>query len=174
MGKIASSRFIVTVGLPPGQQTSWPHGFNFYFRVQDQTDLTQTALYLFGTVADTAMDIPAPKDWSLTNPAITTTPQPLNVADWGGMANYTERNENYTIRSKIWIGPDAFNGRRFPVGLHISINAPHAGIATSNVASYPFRLRAVSPDVEHPGMTAAAARIRKMFIPAILRPGASP
>jgi hypothetical protein len=163
-----TSRFTVIVGLPPGQQRDWPHGFNFYFRVQDQTDPTQWALYLFGTVADTGMDIPLPQSWSVTD-HVTFTPEPLSVAEWSGKALYTERNENYAIHTKMWIGPDILNGRMFAVGLRISVDAPQAGISRSSFEQYPFRLRAVSPDVEFPGITATRNRLRAMFIPQILR-----
>lgn len=163
-----TSRFTVIVGLPPGQQRDWPHGFNFYFRVQDQTDPTQWALYLFGTVADTAIDIPLPQSWSATD-RVTLTPKPLSVAEWNGKALYTERNENYAIRTKMWIGPDILNGTMFAVGLRVSVDEPQAGISTSTFSQYPFRLRAVSPDVEFPGITAIRKRLRGMFIPQILR-----
>jgi hypothetical protein len=54
------------------------------------------ALYLYGTVADTSMDGPLPKEWSVTD-HVTFTPQPLTVAEWSGKAFYTERNENYAF-----------------------------------------------------------------------------
>jgi hypothetical protein len=154
-----TSRFTVILGLPPGQQRDWPNGFNFYFRVQDHADPTQWALYLYGTVADTSMDIPLPKQWSVTD-HVTFTPQPLSVAEWSGKAFYTERNENYAIHTKIWIGPDILNGRVFAVGLRV--------VSTDHMAAYPFMLRAVSADVDHPGITASMNRLRQMFIPQIL------
>ena len=165
-----TSLFNVIVGLPPGQQPDWPNGFNFYFRVQDQKDPTQWALYLFGTVADTAMDVPLPQSWSVTD-HVTQTPEPLSVTEWSGKAMYLEKNENYSIRSRMWINPDVLKGRVFAVGLHISIDEPQAGISGRSMSAYPFRLRAVSPDVEFPGITASMTRLRAMFIPHILRPG---
>jgi hypothetical protein len=159
-----SSQFIVTVGLPPGQQVDWPNGFNFYVRVDDHTHPRQSAIYLFGTVADTAMDVPLPQSWSLTTPAYTVTPEPLSVAEWSGRAMYSERNENYAIATKLWIGPDILKGRMFAVGLRVSINKPDSGTSTSHMAPYPFRLRTVSPDVKFPGIT----EIRRMFIPPII------
>lgn len=164
MGEITSSRFIVTVGLPPGQQVDWPHGFNFYLRVDDHLHPTQSAIYLFGTVADTAMDVPSPQSWSLTTPAITATPRPLSVAGWSGMAMYSERNENYAIDTKLYIGPDILNGSMFAVGLRVSINKPDSGTSTMHMARYPFQLRSVSADVKFPGITA----IRRMFIPPLI------
>ena len=163
-----TSRFTVILGLPPGHQRDWPHGFNFYFRVQDQADPTQWALYLYGTAAGMGADIPLPERWSVTD-HVTHTPEPLGVAERNGTALYVEKNENYTISTKIWIGPDILNGRMFTVGLRISIDAPQAGVSTNRQAPYPFRLRAVSPDVEYPGITATMSRLRAMFIPHILR-----
>jgi len=162
-----TTRFGVIVGLPPGQQSDWPHGFNFYFRIQDQTDPTQWALYLFGTVADTSVDIPLPESWSLAD-HVTSTPQPLSVGEWSGKAIYIERNENNAIRTTIWIGPDVLNGLTFPVGLRVSINKPQPGISSSSTSSYPFRLRAISPDVDFPRITSLRNRLRKIFIPHIL------
>jgi hypothetical protein len=162
-----SSRFTVILGLPPGEQRDWPNGFNFYFRVQDQTDPTQWALYLFGPVADTSIDVPLPQSWSVTD-HVTHTPQPLSVAEWSGKGMYSETNQNYTIHSKMWIAPDVLNGRVFAVGLHISINKPQAGTSTDRMSSYPFQLRAVSPDVDQPGITSSMNRLRSMFIPQIL------
>ena len=160
-----SSRFIVTVGLPPGQQVYWPNGFNFYVRVDDHVHPMQSAIYLFGTVADTAMDVPSPQSWSLTIPAFTVTPQPLSVAEWSGTAMYSERNENYAIDTKMWIRPDILNGRMFAVGLRVSINKPDSGTSTTHMSSYPFRLRAVSADVK---ITATMNQIRRMLIPPLI------
>jgi hypothetical protein len=168
VGEITSSRFIVTVGLPPGQQVDWHNGFNFYVRVDDHAHPTQSAIYLFGTVADTAVDVPMPQGWSITTPGFTLTPQPLCVDEWSGTAIYTERNQNYAIDTKMWIGPDILKGRVFAIGLHVSINKPDSGTSTTSMSSYPLRLRAVSPDVKSPGITEKMNKIRRMFIPPLI------
>lgn len=168
MEEIKSSQFVVTVGLPPGEQVDWPNGFNFYFRVDDHADPMQSAIYLYGTVADTATNVPLPQSWSLTNPAITITPEPLSVDDWSGTALYSERNENYAIDTKMWIRPDILKGRAFPVGLRVSTNKPQSGTATAYVSPYPVRLRAVSAAVKISRITATMNPIRRMFIPPII------
>jgi hypothetical protein len=55
-------------------------------RVQHQSIPTQTALYLFGTVADTSQNVPMRQSWSLQHPSITVTPKPLSATDWSGGA----------------------------------------------------------------------------------------
>jgi hypothetical protein len=128
---------------PPGQQRDWPHGFNFYFGVQDPTDPTQWALYLYGTAADMAVEIPLPERWSVTD-HVTHTLNRSALPNGTARLFMFEKNENYQ--------PWRFHDRRsLPRPTNVSalprvlrLSGSHIAVmAWSNAhPSAPFRLAA--------------------------------
>jgi hypothetical protein len=157
MAKIASSRFIVEMAAAPGQRLN---NENFWFMVTDQMHQKHTALYYFGNVEK---PLPQPTAWSTTVPPYTMTPEPLGVAEWGGTAIFSETNENYVVRTKIFISPDVLKGRLFWFEVHAHLNQPQSGTFRSSFSA-PFRLRQVSRDVEQSHIT----ELMSVFRPKIL------
>jgi hypothetical protein len=154
---MSSSMFMVTMAARPGQLLN---SENFWFMVTDHINQRQRALYYFGNVEKPP---PEPTTWSITRPPITRTPEPLGVADWGGTAIFSETNHNRVVHTKIWIGPDVLKGRLFGFEIHAHLNEPQRGESRQSFSA-PFRLRQVSRDVEHPGLT----ELMNAFRPKIL------
>ena len=149
MSKTSGSRFIVQMAIRAGDQIDiW--GGNFWFMVMDQVNQEQRALYFFGNI-----DAPPkrPIVWSMTTPAITTTPKPLSVADWSGKAILWERQWGAKFVDEMIVSPDALDGHVIRFGINAHINDPQPGYGASH--SYAaFGLREVSPAVELPEGTA--------------------
>jgi hypothetical protein len=149
MAKITGSRFMVMIAARPGQTLDYM-GSNFWFSVMDQEHSDQRALYYLGNIETPPQ---RPISWSITDPAILTTPKPIGVADWGGRAVFWERNVDRDIRTEIWISPDALDGGpaiRFAI--HAHLNSPQPGRATDTFVA-PFKLREIAPGVEPPAGT---------------------
>jgi hypothetical protein len=161
MAKITGTRFIVTMAIRPDAQIDYM-GSNFWFMVTDQVNQDQKALYYWGTA-----DVPPkhPITWSITDPPIVTTPQPLGVADWGGQAVFSEKQQDGKFRTEMWISPDVLAGRTIRFGIHAHLNDPQRGFSSQHGSSA-FTLREVAPGVEVPaGMPQAPGPSVLAFMP---------
>jgi hypothetical protein len=138
--KVLGTRFIIQVAAKPGQQLD-ANADNFYFKIMNQLDQSQEALYYFGNV-----DVPPPNPtpWSITFPAIVTTPQPLGVADWAGTAIFTEKQVAGEMRTEIWINPDVIRDKLIRFQIYAHLDKPQTGAENSRTHfSAPFKLRQI-------------------------------
>lgn len=145
--KIVSTRFIVMMAVEPRAMIS-VNGENFYFQVIDEKNQSQQAIYHFGN-ANTPPPNPAP--WSITIPAVVTTPLPLGAADWAGTAIFYEKQIDGAMRTEFWVVPDALNNNMIRFGVHAHLDSPSAGADNSSSQfSGPFRLVNVSQGAPPP------------------------
>jgi hypothetical protein len=143
--KVLGTRFIIQIAAKAGQQLD-ANADNFYFQIMNQSDQSQQALYFFGNV-----DVPPPNPtpWSITNPAIVTTPMPLGVADWAGTAIFYEKQERGAMRTEIWINPEVIKDKLIRFGIHAHLDSPQSSAEGSSTSfSAPFKLREVSQGVK--------------------------
>jgi len=153
--KILSTRFMIFMAVKPNTRID-PNGSNFYFQVIDQRNQSQQAFYHFGH-----SDAPPPPDpipWSISIPAVVTTPMPLGAADFAGDAIFYEVQEGLDtgLRTEFWLSPDSIGGKLIRFGVHAHLNQA----STDKNSSYskvhfsaPFRLINVDQGPPPPAAT---------------------
>ena len=139
--KILSTRFMVFMAIKPNTQID-VYGSNFYFQVIDEKNQSQQAMYHFGNATAPP---PNPITWSISIPAVVSSPMPLGAADWAGTGIFYEKQINGAMRTEFWIVPDVLKNKmiRFGVYAHLDSPSPGADNSTSQFSA-PFRLIDVS------------------------------
>jgi hypothetical protein len=143
--KVLGTRFIIQVAAKADQRLD-ANGDNFYFKIMNQQDQSQQALYFLGRIE---VPPPNPTNWTITKPAIVTTPQPLGVADWVGTAIFYEKQVNGVMRTEIWVNPEVLRDKLIRFEIYPHLNEPSATANNSSTSfSSPFQLREVSQGVK--------------------------
>ncbi len=145
--RIVGTRFIVMMAVKPSAMIN-PNGENFYFQVIDERNQSQQATYHFGNVNTPP---PVPTVWSISIPAVVTTPMPLGAADWAGTAVFYEKQIEGAMRTELWIAPDALSNNMIRFGVHAHLDEPSpTANGSSSQFSAPFRLVDVSQGAPPP------------------------
>lgn len=140
--RILGEAFLITMAAEPGSLVNID-GSSFYFLVTDYGNQTQRALYFFGN--SDPPPLPQPTPWSITQPPIVKTPQPIAVDDFGGTAIMKERQEGRVVRTTMYLSPTAIGGRLIQFDVRAHKNKPDPTAGWTSTSSAAFRLRDVGP-----------------------------